>query len=298
MLVEYLAGRFTYHSLAAWEREIAQNRILVNGRHVAPTHALSRGDTVAYTPEAFEEPAANLAITLLYEDPWILAVDKPPCLLVHRAGRAFTRNLVYLVRMGMGVPPAAAAVAVNRLDRETSGVVLMAKDPGQARLWSAALSSEQAVKQYTAVVHGVFPPGWRLIDAPIGKEQPASRESYRHAVRPGGKEARTEVVSAEPIGPGYSLVTVRLLTGRTHQARLHCAFAGCPVVGDRLYGGSLDRVENNGAGLIARHALHCGLLHLIHPHTRQALTIESPLPADMAQLVQRIKRSTSTQVLP
>jgi 23S rRNA pseudouridine1911/1915/1917 synthase len=297
-LVQYLAARFTYLAEARWAELIRAGRVVLNGATAVPDAPVARGDTVTYCPEPFEEPEADLGIGLLYEDSWVLCIDKPARLLVHRAGNAFTRNIVYLVRTGAGVPAAPAAVAVNRLDRETSGVMLVAKKPSEAQRWSEALGQERSVKRYTAIVHGVFPAGLGVIDAPIGKEDPLSPTSYRHAVRADGREARTAVESVESLGSGYSLVTLRLLTGRTHQIRLHCSHVGCPVVGDRLYGGVDDRAEGGGEPLMTRQALHCSSLELVHPHTSEPLRVVSPLPQDMRELIQRIMRSTSTQVLP
>jgi len=279
-LSRYLARRFTYHSEQEWIGHIVEGRVLVSGGRAPAERAVAAGEEVTYDAAPFEEPEADLAFTVVYEDERLIGVDKPGNLLVHRAGKAFTRNLVYQIRSGASGPAWPEAAAANRLDRETSGVVILVKRSGDVRRVTMALAAESAEKRYVAVVAGQFDPQRREIDAPIGRD-PASPLAYRHAVRPDGKPARTRVLSVEH-REGYSIVRLAPVTGRTHQIRLHCASVGCPIVGDRLYGRPGDRE------LLARQALHCERIAFTHPWTRQPCVIEAPVPEDMLGLIRRL----------
>ncbi|MBD3243129.1 MAG: hypothetical protein GF331_21235 [Chitinivibrionales bacterium] len=287
-LVEYLARRFTYHAPDEWRRLVAAGRVTVNGVQVAPDTAVGPGDEVAYTPEPFEEPPADLSFEVVYEDQWFLAVNKPGDLLVHRAGRSFTHNLVYQVRAGTRTPAFPRAAASNRLDRETSGLVIVAKDSSYCGALATALRGADAHKEYLAVVHGgrQLEPG--LIEVPVGRD-PGSPMHYRHAVlREGGKDAVTRVVEVHPLGARHALLRLEAVTGRTHQLRLHCAHVGCPIVGDRLYGAG-DGDERGTSGLIARHALHCARMRFRHPSTGSSIELVAPLPADFRALVAALR---------
>jgi 23S rRNA pseudouridine1911/1915/1917 synthase len=241
---------------------------------------------VTYLPEPFEEPPANLDFALVYEDEWMLGVDKPPNLLVHRAGRAVTHNLVYQLRNGAEAVP--GATAVNRLDRETSGLVLIARDSRNVPALTGALKAPDTRKEYLAVVRCSRPPEPQTVTVAVGKD-PASTLSYRHAVVPDGKPAVSEIEQVESIGTDHALLRLLAVTGRTHQLRLHCAHLGCPIVGDRLYG--VDRGE--GGNALPRQALHCTKVTFGHPFSGAPTEIEAPLPADMQGLIDRIRQGAA-----
>jgi 23S rRNA pseudouridine1911/1915/1917 synthase len=280
MLPDYLAGRFTYHGRDEWEALAAQGKITVNGCAARAGDTVVTGDMVAYDPGEFEEPAADLSYRIIFEDAWLLGIDKPGNLLVHRAGRSFRNNLMYQLRY-VHEPTYPAVHAAHRLDRGTSGVLCVAKNAEVLSALARQFADGKVDKTYLAVVRGA--PKARELDFPIGKiSEPVP--SCRHGVVQGGKAARTLIAAVQPLGLQHSLVTVRPLTGRTHQIRVHLAAVGAPVVGDRLYG-----VED---GLFSRHALHCALLSFVHPVTGRECRMEAVLPADMKELIKRLADQT------
>lgn len=275
-LVEYLAARFTYHSYDDWRAIAEDGRITCNGIAAGPDRSVSAGDTVSYDAGEFEEPAADLSYRICWEDGWLLGVSKPGNLLVHRAGKSFRNNLIYQLRH-VHVPPYPDAHAVHRLDRKTSGVVCVAKDARVLPALSRAFAGGRVEKTYAAVVRGV--PRAGTIDLPIGKPAEAAAPCA-HGVAAGGKAARTEIVDSRPLGRDHAFLTVRPLTGRTHQIRVHLAASGTPVVGDWLYGTERD--------MFPRNALHCASLSFVHPVTGKTCRMETPLPADMRGLIERL----------
>lgn len=291
-LVDYLAGRFTYHGRDEWSARITEGKVVCNGRVANADDTVAAGDTVTYDPGAFEEPAADLSYRVIFEDEWLLGIDKPGNLLVHRAGRSFRNNLIYQLRY-VHVPPYPASHAVHRLDRETSGVVCVAKNAAIKASLGREFAAGRVAKLYCAVVRGT--PGVREIDFPIGKAAD-SAISYKHGVVQGGKAARTKIVACRTIGNKYSLVTIQPLTGRTHQIRVHLAAIGTPLVGDRLYGLSeeaylarrSDPSEAQAGMMFHRHALHCTSLAFVHPVTSKECRIEAEMPSDMKELIRRV----------
>ena len=272
-LLDYLAARFTYHGRDEWEGLAALGKITLNGLAARAGETIAPGDMIAYDPGEFEEPDADLSYRIIFEDEWLLGIDKPGNLLVHRAGRSFRNNLMYQLRY-VHAPPYPAAHAVHRLDRGTSGVVCVAKNAKVLAALARQFAEGKVEKTYVAVVRGA--PKARELDFPIGKiTEPVP--SCRHGVVQGGKAARTLITAVQPLGQQHSLVTVRPLTGRTHQIRVHLAAAGAPVVGDRLYGA--------GGGPFGRHALHCASLSFVHPVTSRECRIEAETPGDMKELI-------------
>ena len=292
-LVHYLAARFTYHDTARWTELIECQRVLLNGRPCRPDSVVRAGDDVAYLPEPFTEPPANTAFRIVYQDEWIVGVDKPSNLLVHRAGRSFTSNLIYLLRNGEQGKAWPNATAVNRLDRLTSGVVIIATRGEHCIAFADALQSKDARKEYCAIVYGLFDPACESIDAPIGKD-PQSPLAYRHAIRnEGGKNALTHIIGVEHLAGRFSIVRLMPVTGRTHQLRLHCAHVGHPVVGDPLYAPDHTEAPSPSAGdtvPFGRQALHCERVALKHPFLDKRVTIEAPVPDDMRALVRELRQ--------
>jgi RluA family pseudouridine synthase len=275
-LPDYLAGRFTYHGRGEWAGIAAQGGVTLNGRPVRPGDTVAPGDIVAYDAGEFDEPPADLSYRIVFEDDWLLGIDKPGNLLVHRAGRSFRSNLMYQLRY-VHAPPCPSAHACHRLDRGTSGVVCVAKNASVKTALDRLFLEGKVKKTYLAVVRGT--PAARELDFPISKSA-ASAPSSRHGVAAGGRAARTLITAVQPLGPGHSLVTVRPLTGRTHQVRIHLAAAGAPVAGDLLYG--------EGQEGFPRHALHCASLLFVHPVTGKPCRMEAAMPVDMQELIERL----------
>ncbi len=239
ILLDFLSRRFTYLGADGWEREIGKGTVLVNGARGESSTELKAGDVVRFVPESFEEPETDDRVGIIYEDERLLIVDKPPNLPVHPAGRYFKRTLWYFL---VGRWPEARIV--TRLDRETSGLVLIAKDAEEARRLNALQRAGLIGKSYLALVHGAFPAelaakGILVPDAesPVRKKRAFVSESdpRYEALSPLGEACETCFALVRS-GNGKSLVRARLLTGRTHQIRATLRSLGFPVVGDKLYG--------------------------------------------------------------
>jgi RluA family pseudouridine synthase len=294
-LSEYLASRFTYHSKEDWERKILEGRLRVNGEVAGSDSTISAGSTIDYNAEEFEEPPANLDYAIIYEDQWFLGVNKPGNLLVHRAGSSFRNNLIYQIRY-VNKPSFPEAHTAHRLDRDTSGVVIVAKE-SQARAAIGKAFSESAVrKEYAAIVHGIPPETLVKIDMPIGKSV-SSSISYKFDVNSEGKPAVTLIKKVMPIGSSCSLLTLQPLTGRTHQIRIHLSYSGYPIVGDKLYGMEeskylqwRDNPCDTDTGLLFyRHALHCKEIEFLHPFLQKKIKIGADIPEDMKLLIEKLR---------
>ncbi|MDR2591492.1 MAG: RluA family pseudouridine synthase [Chitinispirillales bacterium] len=275
---DYLADRFTYHNKDEWAELIREGRVFANDARCDEESLVAAGDTIAYEPREFEEPEANLSYSIIYEDDWTLCVDKPANLLVHRAGKSFRNNLVYQLRH-VNTPHYPNCHPVHRLDRDTSGTVLFAKDAEQGAVFGNLFRDNSVVKRYAAVVRGY--PDIETpfsIDKPIAPDRSATPGSApcRFKADESGKPACTVIEAAKRFNNGYSLLTVRPMTGRTHQIRVHLASIGFPIAGDLIYGG------DDG---IKRQALHCESLSFIHPYTNTECTITAPLPEDIRDFI-------------
>ncbi len=291
-LPDYLADRFTYHDRAAWIEKIAQNRLSIDGCTASIGDTVTPGQTVTYDAGDFTEPPADLGYSILYEDEWILAVNKPGNLLIHRAGHSFRNNLMHQLRF-VHSPPYPSACSVHRLDRNTSGAVLVAKTGRLQAELSLQFASRRILKTYLALVHGIPDPGIERIDSPLSKD-PSWNAGSRFRIDPGGKEAITLIHDCVPVGEGFAALTLRPLTGRTHQLRVHCASIGHPIVGDRTYGSTIEFESRKGAetGIPGvhhqRHALHCSEIRFFHPWLEREFRIEAPVPEDMLTMEKKL----------
>jgi len=281
----YLAGRFTYHSKETWTELIREGRVFVNNVRCNEESLVKAGDAIAYEPREFEEPEANLSYSVIYEDDWILCVNKPGNLLVHRAGKSFRNNLVYQLRHVYN-PPYPSCHPVHRLDRDTSGIVLFAKNAEQGAVFGNLFRDNLVTKRYAAAVRGC--PDIETpfsIDKPIAPDASATPGGApcRFIADESGKPACTVIEGIQRLNNGYSLLKIRPLTGRTHQIRVHLASIGFPIAGDRVYGGDVNRCIDNKP--VQRQALHCESLSFIHPYTNTECTITAPLPDDITTII-------------
>lgn len=288
-LAGYCARRFTYFTPAQWEAEIRCGKVSRNGEVCRnPAADLREGDILAYDGSGIVEPAVDTGIELLYADKWFVAVDKTGNLPVHPAGRYFNNTLVSLLaeRFGRQFYP------VHRLDRETSGVILLACDPQTVAGLAAAIA--QGAKTYLALVHGEFPNREMVVDLPLGRDTASAVRKKRRAWEGGTQRARTRFQRVLTAGD-VSLVRCFPETGRLHQIRAHLLAAGFPVVGDKLYGRDerafltfIDRgftPEIEALLLLPRTALHSAELAFRHPRTGQEMTIRAPLPALFSECI-------------
>ncbi|MBD3393713.1 MAG: RluA family pseudouridine synthase [Chitinivibrionales bacterium] len=297
-LLDYLARRFTYLSADTWRERIDEGRILCNGSACTSASTVGGGDILSYDMPEFAEPPADMAYEIVYEDTWLLGINKPGNLLVHRSGRSFTSNLMYDIRH-VHRPPHPEAHAVNRLDRETSGVVLAARDRQTLRRMHGLFSARAVEKEYLAVVHGIPKPPAGTIDLPIGRAA-GSRVSYRFSANgESAREACTVYETRERLGGRYAVMVLRPRTGRTHQLRVHMAAIGHPIAGDKLYGmPEQDFLHWRAAGGLppgwpcARQALHCRMISFWHPAKNERVSIEAPVPEAMRVFIRNAASHT------
>jgi 23S rRNA pseudouridine1911/1915/1917 synthase len=310
----FLAERLTEFSRVTLQRAIEAGRVSVNGAvHNKPSHRLQPNDQVEIQqiepPPPGPKPEA-IPLTILHEDAQIVVVDKPAGMIVHPAKGHWEGTLVnalahHFDQLSERGGPTRPGL-VHRLDRDTSGVIVVAKNDPTHDALAAQFKARLVEKEYLAIVVGIPDRDRDVIERPIG-DHPTSRE--KKAIRADHDSSREAVTfyEIEERFVGYSLVRALPKTGRTHQIRLHLAHIGCPVLCDRLYGGrakideaelmpresvqEAETSESRGAQpLLERQALHARRLAIIHPETGMAMQFESPLPADMARTLEALRR--------
>lgn len=291
LLSQYLAIRFTYHSISDWERIILEGKVVIDGKLADIDSKITPGTIIEYDAGEFQEPPADLNYSIVYEDQWILGVNKPANLLVHRAGASFRNNLIYQLRY-VHQPLYPNAHTIHRLDRDTSGVLLVAKNSEIHAVMGKIFADGEIEKKYVAIVKGLPDKELKRMEFPIAKKL-SSAIDYKFHVDPQGKPAVTLISNCRPLGSSFAMVDLMPLTGRTHQIRVHLAYCGYPIVGDKLYGLSDDEylrwrdkpTEYKPVLPFGRHALHCKSVSFKHPYLSKEVTIEAPLPEDMRKLV-------------
>ena len=237
--------------------------VRVNGEVVHMRHAVKSGDVISVnfpTEESECIEPIDIPIEIVYEDEYLIAVNKPKNMPVHPSRGNHLPTLANAVRAYIGHP--FVFRAVNRLDRDTSGIVLIAKNQLASAILSRALKAGLFEKKYRATVTGVPSPAEAKIDAPIARE---AEGGIRRVVRDDGKQSFTKyrVLSVDKNGNAYCEITP--VTGRTHQIRVHMAYIGHPLVGDFLYG---ERIEGE------TYSLHCCELKFPHPKDNKYITVK------------------------
>jgi 23S rRNA pseudouridine1911/1915/1917 synthase len=295
-LVCYLTRRFTYLSKEEWLERIREGRIFLNGTvAIDSSVTLSRGDTVAYDLPHFDEPPADLSYSIVYEDEWILGINKSGNCLVHKSGRSFRSNLIYQLRYCHLPSPYPCVNAVHRLDRETSGVVLFAKDKDIVRKINDAFGKRTIRKEYLAVVKGIPPePVW-TVQLPIGRDEEAGGRCKFRIDHDKGKIAETYFETIRTLNNNCAFLRARPITGRTHQIRVHLAAYQMALIGDKVYELS-GRNSAHGQNIddpfssehFHRQALHCASIGFEHPKTKKSIVIEAPLPPDINTLLRAL----------
>ncbi|WP_041088699.1 RluA family pseudouridine synthase [Jeotgalibacillus soli] len=263
---------------ALTEIKFEGGRIEVNGEEATVRKILTQGDCVKITfPEEKRSNSLigeSIPLSIVYEDETVLVVNKPPYMSTipsreHPSGSLANALIGYYDEQGLS----SSVHIVTRLDRDTSGLLLVAKHSHAHHLLSQSQQKREVKRTYYAVVHGMVKPLVGSIDSPIGRKDTSIIE---REIRADGQTALTHYVVEKYVNDD-SLVCLRLDTGRTHQIRVHMSSIGHPLLGDDLYGGRIDRS--------LRQALHCAELAFIHPLTGEALLFKSELPQDMKDLL-------------
>jgi len=289
-----LFPQFSRSRLSGW---IRSGDLQIDGALARPRDAVRGGEqvslTVALETETHAEPE-DIALTIVHEDADVLVIDKPAGLVVHPGAGNPSGTLVNAL---LHFDPALAAVPragiVHRLDKDTSGVMVVARTlQAQTRL-AAQLAAHAVHRQYLAVVSGALVSGGTA-DAPIARHP---RDRLKMAVREDGREAVTHYRLHQRFR-AHTALECRLETGRTHQIRVHMAHLKHPIVGDPLYGGALKLPRGATDELVAalrgfrRQALHAQRLEFAHPISGERITCTAPLPSDLAQLLAALETDT------
>lgn len=289
-----LAALLAEHSRAAIQKWLRAGCVMCAGRALGQRDTLRAGDRVEVnTPELepmADEPEAR-ALAVVHEDASILVLDKPAGLVVHPgAGNPRGTLLNALLHHDPELARLPRAGIVHRLDKDTSGLMVVARTESARAALTAQLAERSLTREYLAVVHGVLIAGGE-IEAPVGRH---ARDRKRMTVTQRGRPALTRYRVEERFR-AHTLIRASLATGRTHQIRVHMAHRGFPLLGDPVYGSRVRIPAGAGTDLIAvlrafrRQALHATRLVLVHPRTGRSAAFEAPLPADMRALIAALR---------
>lgn len=286
-LDRYVADAVPALSRTSAQRLLDAGRITVNGALAKASYRVEAGDRIDVSippPEPVDTLPESIPLDVVYEDSDILVVDKPPGMVVHPAYGHRSGTLVNAV---LAHSPDLAGVGgelrpgiVHRLDKDTSGLIVVAKCDRALQALQAQFKRREVTKLYVALVEGSLQPRTGIIDAPIGRDIKARKRMA--VVLAVGREAQTKYRVLEYL-PGYTLIEAEPKTGRTHQIRVHMAFIGHPLAGDSVYG---HRRRPPG---LTRHFLHAARLGMRLPSTNEWRVFESTLPHDLVQVLDMLR---------
>ena len=269
-------------------RLIESGEVAVNGRAVSKSYKLAGGEDIAVTlpePEPVEAVPQDIPLDVVYEDADVIVVNKPSGMVVHPApghpdGTLVNALLYHCAGTLSGIGGALRPGIVHRIDRDTSGLIIAAKNDAAHQYLSAQLADHTLARTYECIVVGKLREDRGTVNAPIARH-PTDRK--RMAVVAGGREAVThwEVIARYP---GYTHVRCRLETGRTHQIRVHMAYIGHPILGDTVYG-----AKKEVPGLTGQ-CLHAVGLRFLHPRTHEVMELSCPLPEEFTRMLQKIRK--------
>jgi 23S rRNA pseudouridine1911/1915/1917 synthase len=289
-----LALAYPDFSRSHWQKLLAEGHVTTaDGQPLKPKLKLDEPlDIVVQLPETAETElvAENIPLDILYEDADMLAINKPAGLVVHPAvgnhSGTLVNALLYHCGDELSVGNERRPGIIHRLDKDTSGIILVAKNDKALDFLQKQFKRRTISKEYLALVEGKIQPEVALIDAPIGRD-PRQRKKMA-VIRLGGsataRPAQTHY-SLETAYEGYTLVRCKPVTGRTHQIRVHLAYIGFPIVGDTVYGRAKQTAK------LKRHFLHAARLTFTRPSDQMSLTLEAPLPSDLTHLLRQLEEA-------
>lgn len=267
---------------------VKDGHVKVNGKTIKPNYKLSEQDVISLRipePQGVELAAENIPLNVVYEDADVVVINKQRGLVVHPAPGHYSGTLVnalmYHCKDLSGINGELRPGIVHRIDKDTSGLIMSAKNDKAHASLAEQLKAHTVNRKYIALVHGNLQHDQGTIDAPIGRDS-NDRKMYT-VTEKNSKHAVTHFVVIERFGD-FTLVELKLETGRTHQIRVHMKFIGHPLVGDPMYGKSKGMLMDG-------QALHAAILGFKHPRTGEWLQFEAPIPADMENLLQTIRTS-------
>ena len=284
-------------SRSAVSRLIEEGGVTVNGATVAKNYRVRMGDTVEIllpAPTPCEAIPQDIPLDVVYEDDDLIVINKPVGMVVHPAAGNPDGTLVnaLLYRCGSSLSGVGGVVRpgiVHRIDKDTSGLLVVAKNDETHLALSAMLKGHHINRIYTAIAVGNFREDEGTVDAPIGRH-PVDRKKMAviHNADLRSREAITHwrvLGRGEADGSAFTLVRCELETGRTHQIRVHMAYTGHPLLGDAVYGGDHTRFEARHRALIVGQCLHAGELSFVHPRTGETMRFSAPMPQEMQRVV-------------
>ena len=294
-----LARLLPEYSRATLQRWIREKAIVVDGKPAVAKQKVEGQETIQITATpAAPQPAwkaESIELNIVFEDDDILVINKPAGMVVHpAAGHSGKTLLNALLHHAPSVRDLPRAGLIHRLDRDTSGLLVVAKTSLALTALSSQMRARTISRHYEAIVTGVLISGG-TINQPIGRH-PVNRK--RMAVTPGGRASVTHYRILERFRH-HTRLSVQLETGRTHQIRVHMAYAGYPLLGDPVYGGRLQLPKNPTPEITTvlrqfrRQALHAAKLAFLHPVSRLPVSFEAPLPEDMQQLLRILREDLS-----
>ena len=294
-LDRFLVSVLPDHSRSQIQRLINEHRVHVGGREARPNQPVRPGQEIAVEipePSLPDLRAEPLPLPIVYQDSDLVVVDKPAGMVVHpaagHAGGTLVNALLHHVDDLSGIGGEKRPGLVHRLDRGTSGLMVVAKHDAAHEELARQFRDREVEKEYIALVWGVVQAG-RRIDAPIGRD-PVNRKKMSAKARR-SREAVTRIVRADHLNPAVTLARVAIHTGRTHQIRVHLSAIGHPVVGDPLYGGVHRHVAADVRAVmrLERPFLHAARLAFTHPEDGRRMEFECPLAADLQRVLDDLR---------
>jgi 23S rRNA pseudouridine1911/1915/1917 synthase len=292
-----LARLYPQLSRSRWQKLLADGLVWTDDRTLSQTDKLRAGDLVQFTvpdPSPLDLRPVAMDLSVLFEDPDLLVIDKPAGMVVHPgAGTGedtLVHGLLHHCRDSLsGIGGSQRPGIVHRLDKETSGLLIVAKSDRAHQELTRQFADRVVKKHYTALVMGVPDPASGTVDQPIGRH---ATHRTRMTCRAGGRPARTDYRVMASWGAAASRIDLRIHTGRTHQIRVHMKHLGHPLLGDELYGFKPGRLmTDSGHGIaVPRVMLHAHELAFEHPVKGDPMRIEAPLPDDFKDLMHLFDR--------
>ena len=305
-LDQFIASAFPGYSRSLIQRAIEAGHALINDRQVKASYRIRAGDQLRMAPLEPPHPEAtpeNIPLDILYEDEYLAVVNKPPRMVVHPARGNWSGTLVNALRFHFsqlsGVNGDYRPGIVHRLDRDTSGVILIAKEERTHRELSIAFESRTVFKEYLCICHGILDRDSDYIEKPIGRHPSVREKMAIFSAASEAKRIREAVTYYEVVErfDGFTYCNAHPKTGRTHQIRVHLASVGCPILADDLYLGQrefrLQQINPKSVTdevLLDRQALHAHRLKIEHPRLKKWVEFVAPPPPEFVQTLEMLRQ--------